>query len=120
MLAIGTCGYLVISEIQTWDRHTLPGPASALGYQVSVKVSDCMPFLPGSDYYADLEIRDAGNKVVFSWEDPTGQDSFGAVREMMKSISWANETKVAFRCTSGTVAIQLRPSGEWDCRFTAE
>src|SRR5579863_4635265 len=65
--------FLSVSELRTWRRHTVEGPASPFGNQVAITVSDCSPFNVGSDYYADVEIRDSDGKIAFVWEDPAGQ-----------------------------------------------
>jgi hypothetical protein len=113
-------GVLAAYEFRSWTRHTLNGPRSGLGYRALIRVSDSMPINVGSDFYADVDILDSDEKVVFSWEDSAGQDSYGAIKDMRNSMSWTDEKTLSFRCRTGCVAIQRQPSGQWSHRYCTE
>ena len=102
-----------IAEFRTWTPHQLVGPTSPNGLNVIIRVDDCAPMHIGSDFYADVDIVDSNGHVVFQWDDPTGQDSYGAVKDLVSSMKWRSVSTLTFGSTSGAVEIRRDDSKKW-------
>src|SRR5262245_55291233 len=79
-LLLGVVGFLIFLS----RPYSKSGPASPMGYQVVVTVSDC-GWGPGADFYADVKINAPDGSQLFNWEDPHGQQSAEGIEKLLKT-----------------------------------